>query len=123
VPEPVLVEFPEPVSSNNPIVLISSASRNSLAIAPSGAILLGANTIRVVWDLVNAGMLPLLLSFPQKNCGERKTPRVEDDTGPPGEKDCLNRVLIIYWLLSRRLSKKGKAVPLILKDLGYLSSG
>jgi hypothetical protein len=68
---------------------------NSLAIAPSGAILLGAN---VVWDLVNAGMLPLLLSFPQKNCGERKTPRVEDHTGPPGEKDCLNHVLIIYWL-------------------------
>jgi len=30
VPEPVLVEFLEPVSSNNPIVHISSGSRNSL---------------------------------------------------------------------------------------------
>jgi len=37
VPEPVLVKFPEPVSSSNPIVHISSGSRNSVAIAASGA--------------------------------------------------------------------------------------
>lgn len=37
--EPVPVTFPEPVSSNDPIVHLASGSRNSLAITASGVML------------------------------------------------------------------------------------
>ncbi|KAF8968049.1 regulator of chromosome condensation 1/beta-lactamase-inhibitor protein II [Flammula alnicola] len=62
LPEPVLVTFPEPVPSSDPIIHLSSGSRNSLAITASG--------VMFSWGQHNQGGLGL------GDCTEASTPTV-----------------------------------------------